>query len=514
MGDSGLGRTRRQGSKLYYSQVQRAWEQMALTGAVGDSSLRGLVSESWARCLQHGVVPTSELLPCAADDARLAEMRESNSELLLASQNSWRVLGDILAGTESMMIVADAQGVILDACGSPAIMDQGAALCVAVGYEWSEVAAGTNAIGTAIATGSAAEVESVEHFCAIAKLWACAAAPVRDVFDDSLLGVIDVTTFGDAWHGHSLALAATTAHQIEQTLKSRELARNVQLLHWYQANAVRWALNPHVLLDRKGRVITSNARAQAMFRERGLDQRLVRGACLLEISSGAPIDSVVPELAYGLRVHACEAYGRGAEWSGGLLVLESAAGESGRCAAPVRSGASVDHFAGIVGCSPVMTEIKRRAARAARGTAPVLILGETGTGKELFAHAIHRASPRAAGPFVAINCGLLTRELAASELFGYEGGAFTGALTKGHAGRFEQADGGTLFLDEIAELPLDVQVGLLRVLADTIVVRVGGTHARQLDLRIIAATNQDLAAAVAAGSFRRDLYYRDRKSVV
>ncbi len=508
MVDSELGRTRRQSGKLQHLQIEQAWEHMALTGTVNDQGLRKLVSDSWSRCLAQGVLPTSDLLPRAADASGLARLRESNSELLLASQNSWQLLGDILADTESMMLVADAQGVILDACGSPAIMERGKELGVTVGYEWSETIAGTNAVGTAIATGSPAEVESVEHFRAIAKLWACAAAPVHDFFDGSLLGVIDVTTFGDARHGHSLALAATTAHQIEQTLRSRELARNVQLLHWYQANAARWTAHPHVLLDRKGRVVSSNARAQALLREQGIELGLVRGASLLQIRAGEHVDAAATRLAHGLRAQAFEAYGRGADWSGGLLVLEASSASAAALSAPARRAIVVDHFAAIIGQSTFMTELKRRAARVARGTAPVLILGETGTGKELFAHAIHRSSPRAKGPLIAVNCGLLTRELAASELFGYDGGAFTGALSKGQAGKFEQADGGTLFLDEVGELPLEVQVGLLRVLADNVVVRVGGSQSRQLDLRIIAATNQDLDAAVNAGRFRRDLYYR------
>src|SRR5215475_8464530 len=144
--------------------------------------------------------------------------------------------------------------------------------------------------------------------------------------------------------------------------------------------------------------------------------------------------------------------------------------------------------------------------QAAPSTANVLLLGESGTGKELLARAIHEASPRAAGPFVPVNCAALPETILEAELFGYEKGAFTGAVQR-HDGRFLQADGGTLFLDEIGEIPTHVQVKLLRVIQEREVERLGG-RTMKVDLRLVAATNQDLRAAVREGRFREDLYYR------
>lgn len=165
------------------------------------------------------------------------------------------------------------------------------------------------------------------------------------------------------------------------------------------------------------------------------------------------------------------------------------------------------HFDDIIGDSNPIRTVKNAAARASRSAVSVLIQGESGTGKELIAQAIHQAS-RPQGPFVAINCGALTKELLQSELFGYEEGAFTGAKKGGKPGKFEMADGGTLFLDEIGEMPLDMQVSLLRCLQDKTVTRVGGIDTRKIDLRIIAATNQNLYKQVKEGKFREDLYYR------
>ncbi|HWQ74138.1 MAG TPA: sigma 54-interacting transcriptional regulator, partial [Syntrophomonas sp.] len=164
-------------------------------------------------------------------------------------------------------------------------------------------------------------------------------------------------------------------------------------------------------------------------------------------------------------------------------------------------------FENLIGDSSAIVSVKKMGQKAARSASTVLIEGESGTGKELAAQSIHQAS-RPQGPFVAINCGAITRELLQSELFGYEEGAFTGAKKGGQPGKFEVANGGTVFLDEIGEMPLDMQVSLLRCLQEKTVVRVGGTQPRKIDVRIIAATNRCLSDEVQKGTFREDLYYR------
>jgi len=165
-------------------------------------------------------------------------------------------------------------------------------------------------------------------------------------------------------------------------------------------------------------------------------------------------------------------------------------------------------FGSIVGDGAAITAAKEEAERASRTDSTVLLRGETGTGKELFAHAIHAAGPRRAGPFIKLNCAAVPAELLESELFGYEEGAFTGARRGGKPGKFELAAGGTLFLDEIGDMPLPMQAKLLRVLQEKEVDRLGGTGSRRLDLRLIAATARNLEEMVGQGTFRADLYYR------
>jgi len=164
-------------------------------------------------------------------------------------------------------------------------------------------------------------------------------------------------------------------------------------------------------------------------------------------------------------------------------------------------------FAELIGASPAMQQVKRLGERAAKSGIPILVLGESGVGKEVIARAVHGASDRAGKPFVAVNCGALPENLVESILFGHEKGSFTGASDK-HLGKFQEASGGTLFLDEIGELPLDMQVKLLRALQEGEIDPVGSKRPVRVDVRILSATNRDLARQVAEGRFREDLYYR------
>jgi formate hydrogenlyase transcriptional activator len=164
-------------------------------------------------------------------------------------------------------------------------------------------------------------------------------------------------------------------------------------------------------------------------------------------------------------------------------------------------------FEEIVGTSPALRAVLSRVSKVAPTDSTVLITGETGTGKELIARAVHKRSQRSSRPFVGVNCAAIPRDLLASELFGHEKGAFTGALQR-RLGRFELAEGGTIFLDEIGELPAETQIALLRVLQEREFERVGGTGSIRTNVRVIAATNRDLQAAISAGTFRSDLFYR------
>ncbi|APD87279.1 nitrogen regulation protein NR(I) [Alteromonas gracilis] len=235
---------------------------------------------------------------------------------------------------------------------------------------------------------------------------------------------------------------------------------------------------------------------------------------LNEVHSSHPMLPVIIMTAHSDLDSAVNAYQKGAfEYLPKPFDIDEAVTLTQRALAHSREQSNVskaqpeDVVTEIIGEAPAMQEVFRAIGRLSRSSISVLINGQSGTGKELVAHALHRHSPRASKPFIALNMAAIPADLVESELFGHEKGAFTGAQAA-RQGRFEQADGGTLFLDEIGDMPLDVQTRLLRVLADGQFYRVGGHQSVSVDVRIIAATHQNLEQRVAEGKFREDLFHR------
>lgn len=288
-------------------------------------------------------------------------------------------------------------------------------------------------------------------------------------------------------------------------------------------NSIRWVLEK--ALSRAGIVCESYASADLMLQRLEFDQPSVvvsdirmpgtDGMQLLsKLQALAPELPVIIMTAHSDLDSAVNAFKRGAfEYLpkpfdvNEAVALISRALEHAQAKKPRASAAAPSHVPEIIGEAPAMQEVFRAIGRLSRSSISVLINGQSGTGKELVAHALHKHSPRAEAPFIALNMAAIPKDLIESELFGHEKGAFTGAATL-RKGRFEQADGGTLFLDEIGDMPLDVQTRLLRVLADGQFYRVGGHQEVSVDVRIIAATHQNLEQLVAEGKFREDLFHR------
>ncbi|HMA52658.1 MAG TPA: sigma-54 dependent transcriptional regulator [Magnetospirillaceae bacterium] len=322
----------------------------------------------------------------------------------------------------------------------------------------------------------------------------CPGMPVRDPADGRDLGRVVITAADGSLLGHRRALATADARRMELSLAHLDAERRTRLLSLAFSDTRRWMDNGVVIFDRSGTLLHANRHAARFLEDRDLPASLWKCSALRRLAAGSP-GAQVPDW---LQADWFEPVLEEGHSLGTLLTLPVAH----RSQAPQN-----DALRGIVGRSPALIAAKTQAARLAALSMPVLLLGPTGTGKEVFAWAIHKASG-ARGPFLPINCGAVSRELLASELFGHAEGAFTGARKGGMAGKFEAADGGTLFLDEIGEMPLDLQAHLLRVLEDGIVYRLGENKPRKVTVRIIAATNRDLKAEAEAGRFRMDLYYR------
>jgi transcriptional regulator of acetoin/glycerol metabolism len=415
---------------------------------------------------------------------------------------------------EAALAYLDADGWMLRIGGDPRVVEQVQEIEFRPGACWSEEVVGTNGPGTALAEGRAVEVFASEHYVTACHPWSCAAAPIRAPGDPRPVGVVDITASWEVQRRHALLVAKAIAQAVEERLRAALAVRDEVVR--YALRAARESGDALVAVDARGRVIgASDAAARRRLVDGGrLAARAEEtvAAALRGIAAGIDGDVRV-EAPGGEALIASPVRYEGAAVGAILRAPPPPAARVPAPAAPVlgaaRPGTPARHdLEGILGRAAALRRAVDLARRAARNDLPVVISGEPGTGKELLARAIHAASARQSGPFVAVSCGAMAAGVLERELFGAEGVAFTEGLAEGHPGRLEEAAGGTIFLDEVAALPQTAQVALLRALQDGEVVRLGGRVARPLDVRVLAASAVDLEGEVRAGRFRRDLLYR------
>lgn len=489
--------------------VHQAWESFQRGEGTARDSLRALIDLSWQRCQQANVDPHRRQGPQPLPAHELGDLCSGQGDMIEASGPVMALARQFLSETGSIMLLADASGTILSSEGDTRTQDSAAGIHLMPGATWSESEAGTNAIGTALAMEQPVQIHSSEHFCAGIKRWTCSATVVRHPLSGDVVGVVDVSGLSSTFSPQSLALAVTTANRIESRMKLAELERRCRLLDLVMGRWYARARDALVLFDRRGQMIKCNEQAQnaAAERRHGFDLAALRRVPAL--AAGWTQATHPIGLPDWLRQEWCEPLWLDGEQIGTLLAIPVQAPVMLRTPlleVRAATGGRSDGFAHIVTAGGCMDDVLDRARLLARSQAraPVLLLGETGVGKEEFASGIHGGQ----GPYVALNCGGLSRELLVSELFGYSEGAFTGARKGGMVGKVEAAHGGTLFLDEIGEMPLDLQPQLLRVLEQGEFYRLGENAPRKVQFRLIAATHRDLRQEVAAGRFRMDLYYR------
>ncbi|MGU2420351.1 MULTISPECIES: sigma-54-dependent Fis family transcriptional regulator [Burkholderia cepacia complex] len=497
-------------SPQHDASIMAAWEHLVTGSDWRSADVRGVVDDSWQRCLVGHVDPGVGRAPPPLDEDRLEQWRASNAQLIQVGVPLMQQTRELLSQTGTVMLLADPSGMILQQEGDMRILEPASEVGLVPGCDWTELNCGTNAIGTALALKQPVQIHGAEHFCAGIKRWTCSAAVIHDPLDGHVLGVIDVSGLADTYNRYSLALAVSLAGRIEGRLAKDGMERRLRLLDRCASRFGATPADAMLIVDERGRLVKANAQVVPALRRLGFDVQL-DGALVLpgmeHYASGRPVGSAPAWLRYA---H-IETLREGADILGFLIVIPGAANPRG--AMPVvrgrdRQRGAASAFERIVGDSPALRASVSKARQLAPSKVPVLLLGETGVGKELFAQGIHQASDRADGPFVALNCGGLSRELLASELFGYAEGAFTGARKSGAAGKIEAADGGTLFLDEIGEMPVDIQPHLLRVLEENEIYRLGENTPRKVNFRLVAATHRDLKDAIAKGMFRMDLFYR------
>lgn len=497
--------------------TMRAWESFladASKCARDPVHVRSLIHDSWYRSATGGINAQGIEAPLSSDRDEIEYLTRANAELLSAARRSFASLGQLLEGTGAMLVLADSDGVLIDAIGDKKTLHDGMDIHLGIGGKWNEDAVGTNGIGTALWTGEPIFVHAAEHFCAGIKSWTCAGAPIRDPLDGKIIGVVDLSGYSPIFRPHNTALVAATARQIEKALAEQQQEQRTRLLEAFISSAPSYRRKDGlVIVDHRGRAIFCNNVPNGDTTEM-MDGPMEpgRGRWLMNLPASGSDTDLANALPAHLRSCHVTPLKLDGDLRGAALVFPSVPAVTSMT---VIRGEDNKHLriaaAMIVGESENLLAAVDVASRVAgsKGVTSLLIEGETGVGKELFARLVHAGSRRTENdPFIAMNCGAITKELFGSELFGHVAGAFTGASRDGKAGIFELANGGVLSLDEIGELPLEIQPFLLRVLEERVVHRIGDSRGRPVDVRLVASTNRDLKQEVAAGRFRSDLYYR------
>lgn len=492
--------------KEFVRKMERTWSVFVTEGTLPqDPGVRPAVAASWQRCRQSGVNPFLKQAPVT----ELPESHARDDAIRLALQLA-EGLDARLRETRHILAVCSGTGHILKVVGDPQVRRLAENLHFMQGGIWTEGSAGTNAIGTAIASGKPVQVYATEHFCQGWHEWTCSAAPVRDPCSSQVLAVLDITGYKSPPHPDTLNFVTQLALRVESQVHNKDMFRRLVLMEACLRARDRFPNDGVAAFTVDARFVWANEVAHSVLPTlRTALPKQVQSLVMRSVEQGCDLEEEVCGHGLHVRVY-CSPVRHRSEVVGCVLVLRSSSPVRSASIAVARSRPPVtfEHWDGAPTFSALMCEALRVATVAATSDVPVLILGETGTGKELVARTIHQSSGRRTSPFVAVNCGAIPRELVSAEFFGYEEGAFTGARRGGRAGFFEQADGGTLFLDEIGDLSPEAQVAILRVLETGEILRVGGRKVQRVDVRLIAATNKDLKQAVAKGTFREDLYYR------
>ncbi|HEX9181457.1 MAG TPA: sigma-54-dependent Fis family transcriptional regulator [Burkholderiales bacterium] len=472
-----------------------------------------LVSRSWARCLEdYGLDPARSAEPRVLDAAQMKERGARMEDLLSCAKLEMANLYQQLADSELAVLLTDTEGVVLSVVGDPGFTRSAARHGMREGAVWSEQEQGTNGMGTCLVEKSPLVIHRDQHFLARNIQFTCTAAPILDASGE-LAAVLDVSSQSRLMQQYSTVLVGMAATTIEnRMLLSRHRRDHVVRFH-SRPEFVYTLHEGELALSAEGRVLAANRSALLQlgltrFDEiLGSDIRQFFNVTLPDLVGRSVRSSFHPVTVYGAR--------RGSRFFAvaqppqrNASATREVAERPALARAPAAEPDGGARLAGLEFGDPRMAANVRRALKVVDRGIPVLLAGETGTGKELFARAFHAASQRAAGSFVALNCAAIPESLIESELFGYKSGAFTGANREGRRGKILQANGGTLFLDEIGDMPYNLQARLLRVLEEREVVPLGGEAPVAVDIQLVSATHRNLEEMVERGEFREDLYYR------
>ncbi|HJV85130.1 MAG TPA: sigma-54-dependent Fis family transcriptional regulator [Noviherbaspirillum sp.] len=447
--------------------------------------------------------------------ADLEQVVEQNRILHAYALPVMETLYEQIVNTHSMVVLTDANGLVMHSIGDADFLEKANRVALRPGAAWSEQSMGTNAVGTAIAERAPALVHADQHYLKANHFLTCSAAPIFD-HEGKVLGVLDVSGDQHSFHKHTMAIVRMSAQMIENQLFSAAFQDAITLHFHSRPEFIGTLMEGIASFTPGGRFLSANR--SGLF-QLGLSLAALKAHTFSSLF-GIPVSALFDHyrtaspgllsmcLHSGVRV-----YGRAELRLSNSFFQNTApspqpAPEHARRPVEAQQPRRLSSLHYLNTGDPQIANVIEKVGKVIGRDIPILIMGETGTGKELLAQAIHNDSPRAGGPFVAVNCASIPETLIESELFGYEDGAFTGARKKGSVGKILQANGGSLFLDEIGDMPLSLQARLLRVLQERVVTPLGSTKSIPVNVAVICATNRNLRDQIAKNAFREDLYYR------
>ncbi|MGN6389183.1 MAG: sigma-54-dependent Fis family transcriptional regulator [Burkholderiaceae bacterium] len=467
------------------------------------------ITSSWHRCMsEYKLDPTVLAEPYVVARTELQERQERLTHVLSAAKAEMANLFQQIAGSGYAIMLTDAEGVLLNYFGDPGFTHAASKSGMMPGAVWSERFQGTNGMGTALLERRPTVVHQYDHYLFRNTGLTCAAAPVFGPNGD-VLAILDASGEAHLAPKHVLDLVNMSVQTIENKIFVGMFAAR-RFIHFHSRPEFVGTLSEGILaLDEADQVVGATRNALLQL---GVKSEEITGHQLEEFfnvsfqalmrDAGKSLHAAVPifDSRFGRRFFASGAAPDRPAVHPSAAVVERRAGADEPRRTPLQQ-LKCGHDA-------IMEHNIDAAMRVLERDVAILLYGETGTGKEMFAKAIHLSSRRAKKPFVAINCASIPESLIESELFGYKSGAFTGASKDGQRGKIFQANGGTLFLDEIGDMPIQLQARLLRVLEEREVVPLGGETPIKIDIRLISATHCDLPSKIAKNEFREDLYYR------
>jgi sigma-54 dependent transcriptional regulator, acetoin dehydrogenase operon transcriptional activator AcoR len=490
-------------------------------GSFGEES-NDVVARSWRRCMDEYLLHPDRprdlrALDPAAIEARLDRM----STLVDCARHEMATLYQQLADNESAVVLTDTDGVILHMVASTDFAREVAPLGLRTGVVWSETEAGTNGMGTCLAAACPVSVQRDEHFYTQFTGLTCSAVPVYNPAGE-MAAVLDVSSRSTLMQQHLLVLLGMTARMIENRLID-QCFRHAHPLHFHSRPEFVYTLHEgrlavsddgHILAANRSALFQLGLQSVNEIRSRRIED--IFQTSQEDLLARSSLSSFHPVVTY--RANAANRFfavmRRPAQEAGALqgqgavLIHPAGPGRSAaqRAAAQAQAARPPGTLATLA--DPQLARHLDVARRVIARQTPVLLCGETGSGKEVFARLVHEGSPNAAGAFVPVNCASLPESLIEAELFGYRAGAFTGAQRSGRRGKILQADGGTLFLDEIGDMPPELQARLLRVLEERQVTPLGSEETIAVKFQLLSASHRNLLDLVEKGAFREDLYYR------